>query len=255
MKRKIGLALCGGAARGSAHLGVLQALEDFDLRPAYLSGTSIGAVVAALYAFNVPVAEIRKFAETLKWFKFTRFSLSRTGIMSNADAGKLIESIIGPKNIEDAAIPLAIVASDISTGEKVIFRKGKVSEAIMASTCIPGVFSPVVLDGRMLVDGLLTENIPVSPLKPMGADFVIAVSFNPKSRFRKPEGYIDILLNAFEIAAWQRTEYFTREADLVIDLNLEDFSRTDFNKKVDALFSEGYRQTILQLKTAPVLLQ
>jgi len=255
MKRKIGLALCGGAARGSAHLGVLQALEDFDLRPSYLSGTSIGAVVAALYAFNAQVAEIRKFAETLKWFKFTRFSLSRTGIMSNADAGKLIESIIGPKNIEDAAIPLAIVASDISTGEKVIFRKGKVAEAIMASTCIPGVFSPVVLDGRMLVDGLLTENIPVSPLKPMGADFVIAVSFNPKSRFRKPEGYIDILLNAFEIAAWQRTEYFTREADLVIDLNLEDFSRTDFNKKVDALFSEGYRQTILQLKSAPVLLQ
>lgn len=249
MKKKIGLALCGGAARGSAHLGVIQALEDFNLKPDYISGTSIGAVVAALYAFDVPIPEIRKFAESLKWFKFTRFSLSRTGFMSNADVGRIIESIIGSKKIEEAKIKLAIVASDIATGETVVLKKGKVSDAIMASTCIPGVFSPVILDGRMLVDGLITENIPVSPLKPMGADYIIAVSFNPKSKFRKPEGYIDVLLNAFEIAAWQRTEYFLQDADAVVELNLEEFSRTDFRKKVDALFNEGYRQTVLQINS------
>ena len=148
----LGLALGGGAFRGTAHLGVLKALEEEGLRPGFLCGTSAGAMAAAFYAFGMAPEEIRNIARNLRWLKATNLTFSKLGLLSNKEIGKFVEKYLGDVLIEDSSIPLAIVAADISSGEKVVFKTGSLSDAIMASTCIPGVFMPAQLDGRMLVE-------------------------------------------------------------------------------------------------------
>ena len=147
---KIGLALGGGAVLGAAHVGVLRAMEEFDIEINYITGTSIGAFVAAFVAFGKKWPEIEEIASELKWMDITGVTLSKYGLLSNEKLGNLIIKHIGDKNIEDAEIPLAMIATDIETGEKVILDKGPVAEAAMASTCIPGIFKPVEINVKCL---------------------------------------------------------------------------------------------------------
>ncbi|SVD17671.1 uncharacterized protein METZ01_LOCUS370525, partial [marine metagenome] len=195
----LGLALGGGAFRGTAHLGVLKALEEEGLRPGFLCGTSAGAMAAAFYAFGMAPEEIRNVARNLRWLKATNFTFSKLGLLSNNEIGKFIEKYLGDVQIEDSSIPLAIVAADISTGEKVVFKTGSLATAIMASTCIPGVFMPTQVDGRMLVDGAIVENVPIKVLQEMGAKVCVGVDLG-SGGYRQPETLVEVLLNAFSIA-------------------------------------------------------
>ncbi len=240
------MALSGGATRGFAHIGVLQALEESAIKPDVLSGTSIGAFAAALYAFGVPLEEIRSLAHGMTPLSISKLKLSRYALFSNEELARLIQSKIGKARIEDALIPLAIVAVDIGSGEKVTLRTGEVAPAVMASNAVPGIYRPVIIDGRMLVDGGILEDVPISPLRPMGAETVVAVNLSADRRYRQPEDIIDILLNAFDLAIDEDTKTQVKAADVLIEPRLSHFRRMDASQ-IDSLIAEGHRAAVASI--------
>jgi NTE family protein len=245
--KNTGLALGGGAVLGAAHVGTVRAIEELNIRIHYIAGTSIGAFVAAFYAFGKNWKELEKIASVMNWLDITGISLSRYGLLSNEKLGDMVIEQIGDKNIEDSEIPLAMVATDITTGEKVILKKGSVAQAVRASTCIPGIFMPVEIDGQMLVDGGVVENVPVNTVKEMGAEYVIGVDLNAKYSYEKPDNILDVILNSFNFLMLQSDKLHTDNADLLIKPDLSSFNRSDTDQ-VDELMKKGYEDSINVLK-------
>ena len=247
LKTRIGLALGGGAAKGTAHIGVLRALEENNIRVDMIAGTSVGAAIAALYAFGKPVEDIYAIARDMSASKLSGFTLRKKGFVSTRRMEELLADLLGDVNIEDAAIPLAIVATDIRSGAKTIFRNGPVVKAIAASAAVPGIFVPVEIDGHEYVDGGLVENVPVSALKAMGANMRIAVDLNGVQRYPEPQDVIDVLSNALDIAINSKTRAQLAEADVVIALDLKQYSRTDNREVTDELVDLAYRESLRKL--------
>ncbi|MDX9802387.1 MAG: patatin-like phospholipase family protein, partial [Spirochaetia bacterium] len=196
--KKIGLALGGGAVLGAAHIGVLKVIEEYNISVSYAAGTSIGALTAALFAFGKKWNDIEDIAKNMHWLDISEISLSRFGLLSNRKIGKIITDNIGDVDFEDSPVPLSMIATDITTGEKIVLNKGSVADAVMASTCIPGVFVPVEIDNRLLVDGGIVENVPVATLKQAGADLIIGVDLHAGHARKKPENIIEVLLRSFD---------------------------------------------------------
>jgi NTE family protein len=240
---KIGLALSGGSTFGIAHIGVLKALIENNISISCISGTSAGSIVASLFAFEIPIEEMIIFSKNLDWKKFSRFSYSKLGVNNNEPMSKFIENILGNVKIEEAAIPLAIVASNIETYEKVVIKEGNLTEAIRASTCIPGLFVPVLVNGNLLVDGALTENLPLTPLTEMGADFKIGVNLMSHSSKKTPKNIFDVITNSYTTLSRTRDLNIKSEADVLIE---PDLSKFDFSKFDDAekILQAGYEATI-----------
>ena len=244
---KIGLALGGGAAKGIAHVGVLKALEDHKVSIRYIAGTSVGAMIAALYAFDVSVDEIGGLAKRLTMSKVTSFKLSKTGFFSTSSLRELMTEYIGEVNIEDAKIPLSIVATDIRNGEEIILRTGSVADAVCASAAIPGIYIPVKIDNRSLVDGGLVQNVPIEALQSMGAGVTIASHLNSASHYSEISHVLDVMRNAFEIAVSHHTQEQLRDADVVISMDDSEFSLRDNTDRYDELFQIGYNTASQQL--------
>lgn len=234
-----GLALGGGAVFGIAHLGVLKALEEHGLRPTHLTGTSIGAIMAALYAFGNTPEGIRSACSGLDWWHLSSFSWSKYGIMNNTAMGDFVRRHIGDQDFSGSPYPMAFIATDLARRTKVVLDKGDVAEAAMISACVPGLYSPIEREDQLLVDGGLVENVPISPLKQWGVDFVMGVDLNGSTRRRVPGGYFDALVTAFDIAIDSHTRTQLAEADYVLALDLADYDRTD-PEQSQALFDEGY---------------
>ena len=244
---KVGLALGGGGAKGVAHIGVLKALEEANVQIDYLAGTSVGAMVASLYAFNIDIDAINNLARRLTISDITTFKLSKTGFFTTELLRELLIEYVGDVSIEDASIPLAITATDINTGEAVIFRQGPLVDAVCASASIPGIYIPMNLNGRTLVDGGLVQNVPVQPVKDMGAGVVIASHLSSVDSYEEPENVLDVMRNAFEIAVSQHTKGEVDMADLLIAMDLSDFSLRDNTERHDELFAIGYESATKQL--------
>jgi len=237
--RKIGLALGGGAVLGAAHIGVLRALEEFDISIHCVAGTSIGAFVSTFFAFNKHWTEIKEITLDLNWLDISAISLSKMGLLSNEKLGELITEHIGDVNFAQADIPIAMISTDISNGEKIILKEGKVADAVMASTCIPGIFIPLEIGNKLLVDGGIVENVPITPLQEMGADFIIAVDLNAEYSHKRPEGIVEVLLNTFDFTIMTATKLQTEEADVLIKPDLSSFNMVDPNQTAD-LIEKGY---------------
>jgi len=246
-KGNIGLALGGGAVLGAAHIGVLKAIDETGIKVKYISGTSIGAFVAALYAFEKSWTEIKEIALELNWPDITGLNLSKMGLLSNEKLGKLITEHIGNKNIEESNIPLAIVATNISNGEKIILNKGSIADAVMASTGIPGIFIPTEIESKLLVDGGLVENVPVNTLKELGPDYLIGIDLNAKHTYQKPNNIIEVLLNSFHFMMLASAKLLTLEADLMIKPDLNEFNRSNIDQ-VEDLIEKGYEAAKKALK-------
>jgi len=188
---KIGLALGSGGARGWAHLGVLQRLNEMGIRVHCVAGTSIGSIVAALYASD-SLETMRDLATHLDWKRvaqlFLEVNFQRSGLLSGKNFMHLLKDVIPVHTVSGLSVPFAAVATDLLTEKQVVLDSGNLFDAIRASIAIPGIFTPMRLQGRNLVDGGLVNPLPVSVCRAMGADFVIAVDINLRAapHKRKP---------------------------------------------------------------------
>ncbi len=245
--KKIGLALGGGAVLGAVHIGVLRAMDEFGISVDYISGTSIGAFVSAFYANEIKWHEIRDIALDLNWLDLSGISFSHLGILSNDKIGKLIRENIGDIALEDSKIPVAMVTTDIVSGEKVVLTRGDIGQAAMASTCIPGVFAPIEIDGNLLVDGGMVESVPISPLQDMGAEFIIAVDLNSRNKEKIPENIVEVMLRSFNIMSKTAARLQVQKADIIIAPDLSDFNVIDMDQTPD-LIERGYSEAMSALK-------
>lgn len=175
MALKVGIALSGGAVRGISHIGILKILEREKITVDFIAGTSIGALIGALYASGTTVNEIEQIAKTAKWKELVDFTIPKTGLITGKKIEDYVKKILKCKNFEELKIPLSIITTDLNSGEKIVFNQGDTVKAVRASISVPGVFEPVVDNNYILVDGGLVDPIPVDIVKAMGADIVIAV--------------------------------------------------------------------------------
>jgi NTE family protein len=245
--KKFGLALGGGAVLGAAHIGVLRALKEHDIEIGWITGTSIGALVASLYVFDKDFDKVSEIAIDLNWKKIGKISLSRYGLFSNKKIKRFLDEAIGEVTFEQAGIPLAFVATNILNGEKVVLDKGDIAEAVMASTCIPGIFKPVKHNGMLLVDGGIVENVPVPTLRDMGAGRIIAVDLNAKYTYKKPENILQLLANSFHYTLMHAAKAQSDDADILIQPDLSDFNRIDTHQ-TPGLIEKGYEEAKKVLK-------
>ncbi|MGM0951880.1 MAG: patatin-like phospholipase family protein [Pseudomonadota bacterium] len=237
---RIGLALGGGAAKGLAHIGALKAFEEEQIPIHCISGTSVGALVASYHAFGRPAESILSICSTLNLSRLIDFTLERGGLFSTNNIREMLHRDLGDCRIEDANIPLAICTTDIETGEQLIFREGNLADIVCASMAVPGLFVPVEVDGRILVDGGLVENLPISPLADMGAGITVGVDLSHVGRYPKPENTIDVVSNAINISIDFNTRKQLKKADIAVPLDLSDYSLTNNADRVEELYMEGY---------------
>jgi len=237
---KLGIALGGGAALGAAHVGVLKALFEQGVKPEFISGTSIGAFVAAHVAFGTSIDDLEKIATDLDWLDITGLKLSKLGILSNERLGQSVLDQFGKVDIQDADIPLSMISTDISTGEKVVLNEGPLYKAVMASTCLPGVFTPVEWDNMLLVDGVLCENVPVSPLREKGAKDIIAVDLTTNREYKRPDDIVDVLVNTFDIGLNNMIKQQISDDNIfMIQPKLSAYNKAD-TSQTEKLIEEGY---------------
>jgi len=226
---RIGVALGGGFARGIAHLGVLRVLQEENIPVDYLAGTSAGAMLAIAYASGHTTREIEAQARATRFKDFGNWKLSWLGLASNQKLEHYPRRFLGVSTFEDLKIPLAIAATDLSTGEAVYFSRGQLGPALRSSCAYPGMFVPVEVEGRMLVDGFLAAPVPVDALRDMGADVVIAV-FLESASARKPTSIVDVIGLSFAILQRHADLEWRRRADIVIEPQVKDFLWDDFDK-------------------------
>ncbi|MGD8319404.1 MAG: patatin-like phospholipase family protein [Gemmatimonadota bacterium] len=236
---QFGLALGGGFVRGLAHLGVLTALEDHGLNPGWLAGTSAGAIAAAFAAFGMSASETTDALAELGWGTMTRAKpFGHFGWATNEGLEETL-AVLGDVRIEDSEIPLGIVATDINTGNRVLLERGPVARAVRASCCVPGLYAPVEIDGKLLVDGALVENVPARAAREMGAPVVVAVSLGFALPFDPVESWIQVMANAFDIAVNSQMRFeILSEADVLIDPDVEEFSKMRAKDR-DAVIQAG----------------
>ena len=253
-KKKIGLALGGGAARGIAHIGVLEVLEKAGIPIDFVAGTSAGAVAGALYAAGVNPTAIKEYTLGLdgahrRHMIDLRLPISKNGFIRGERITKEMKGLMGgDRTFAELQKPFACVACDIVRGEEVVLNQGSVCKAVHASIAIPVIFNAVKRNGRYLIDGWLVNAVPVSTVRTMGADFVIAVNVIPQLIHRrskkdghtndKPPGFMTVVLNAVDIASSCCAEASLPGADVIIAPQTADFTPTDFSK-AEALVAQG----------------
>jgi NTE family protein len=239
---KIGLVLSGGASRGFAHVGVIKVLEAQKIPIDIIVGTSAGSLTGALYAYYADAAKLEKAARGLTEEDVFDYSIPNilVGVVKGESIVRFVCSRIPVKNIEDLKIPFVAVATDLVTGEKVIFKSGPISTAIRASTAIPGIFKPLVIGGKILVDGGVVDNVPVDVARSMGADIVIAVDVSAPSRNDDIKNVIDVIMQTFNIMGNELSRYQIMDADVIIRPNVSGVGLIDFTQKTKLIF-EGER--------------
>ena len=225
---KIGVALGSGGARGFAHLGVIKTLTENNIPIDFLAGSSMGALVGALYASGIELATLYKMALTFKRKYYLDFTVPKMGFITGNRVKSLVRTFTQNRTIEQLSIPFAIVATDLKTGEKVVFKKGPIAEAVRASISIPGIFAPEVIDGRLLVDGGVVDRIPVSVVKEMGSDIVIGVDVSKAKVNAEISSIFDVIMQSLDILQDELVAHRTIASDIMIRPNLDTFSSRAF---------------------------
>jgi NTE family protein len=249
---KLGLALGGGAARGFAHIGVLQVLEEEGIKPSLVVGTSAGSVVASFYASGKNGQQLQWLADTMDESQFTDWANPFTGrgMLRGEALGKYINSQLNGMKIEDMKLPLGIVATDLRTGDGVLFRRGDVATAVRASSAVPSVFEPVRIGGKDYVDGGLVSPVPVRYAKQMGADLVLAIDISSRPEDAKTSDMLKVLLQTFSIMGKSISQLELAQADVVVRPALPDIGSTEFSARKKSIEAgrAAMKQALPQLK-------
>ncbi len=238
---RLGVALSGGTAKSVAHIGVLKALEENDIRIDFLGGTSGGSIVAVLYAAGKSIRELEELAEGLSWRDLASLTLPKLGLLSGNKIRKFIINEIGNIEFKDLKIPTVIVAADLTTGEEVLFKEGEVAVACQASSSIPEVYTPVDINGHAIVDGGLIEYLPIRALGGFGEMFRLGVNLGyERHEHRKPRHLIEVVMQVTGFIAHHNAIVSEKYADFVIRPELERFNPFALNRASD-MINEGYR--------------
>jgi NTE family protein len=239
----IGVALGGGFARGMAHIGVLKVLEQEGIPVRMIAGTSVGALIGACYCSGLSIEELEKVARSVRFTTFARWTVSRYGFASNDRMVQFLNRTLKVKTFEELRIPLGITATDFNTGEGVVFHSGSMIDPVRASCAYPGMFLPVNIRGRWLVDGMLSHPVPTSPLHEMGADRVIAVHLRGQwSKDGAPRHLFDVIGQSFAIAQDQMSHLWRGAADVIVEPDVAGFAYDDF-KRAGELITAGETAT------------
>ena len=234
--RGIALALGGGFARGFAHLGVLQVLEQHCIPISCIAGTSVGSILGAAYASGTPLAKILAVCRNIRFRDIARWRVSRLGLASNHRLRDLIEQVFESCDFERMKIPLAVVATDLSTGDPVVFTHGNLVDAIRASCAYPGLFEPVEIGTRCLVDGGLVAQVPTQAARQLGARRVLAVSLGIQERYRKPPTNVfQVVARAVSAAQKNQSESWEKHADLVLRPSMATMAWDEFDRAGEAI--------------------
>jgi len=239
----IGLALGGGFARGIVHVGVLKVLEQEGIPISFVAGTSVGALIGAAYCSGVSPAELEEIAARVRFKDLARWTLSRYGFATNMRMITFLNKILKVQTFEELQVPLAVTATDFGSGEGVVFRTGPLVDAVRASCAYPGVFLPVKVNGRLLVDGMLAHSLPTKPARDMGADKVLAVTL--RSHWVNSDGprhIFDVIGQCFSIAQDVNCTQARSCADLVIEPDVTGYRYDDFERSA-ALVKIGEEAT------------
>jgi NTE family protein len=232
----IGVALGGGFARGIAHVGVLKVLEEEGIPVRVIAGTSVGALIGAAYCSGLSIEELRHVAESCRFTTFARWTVSRYGFATNDRMVTFLNRILKVKTFEELRIPLGITATDFNTGDGVVFHSGSIIDPVRASCAYPGMFLPVNIRGRWLVDGMLSHPVPTRPLREMGAERVLAVHL--KGRWTKngaPRHLFDVIGQSFAIAQDMMSHVWRGAADIVVEPDVDGFAYDDFKRAGDLI--------------------
>lgn len=230
----IGLALGGGFARGIAHVGVLKVLEAEKIPIDFVAGTSVGALIGAAYCSGVSPEELEEIAARVRFRDLARWTVSRYGFATNQRMIGFLSRILKVKTFEELRIPLAVTATDFASGEGVVFRSGPLADPVRASCAYPGVFLPVKVENRLLVDGMLAHALPSQPVRQMGAERVIAV--NLKGSWASgvgPRHIFDVVGQCFAIAQEMNCTRSRQCADLVIEPDVTGYRYDDFERSAE----------------------
>ena len=225
---RIGLALGGGAARGFAHIGVIQVLEEAGIPVDLVAGTSAGSLVAALYAAGRNGAMLARVALAMDESAITDWAFPGRGLIRGEALARYVREQTGGKPIEQLARPLGIVATDLDSGEAVLFQRGDVGAAVRASSAVPAIFQPVKIGTREYVDGGLVSPVPVRFARQMGADLVIAVDISSPPDGNATGDPFKLLLQTFAIMGRSINQWELKDADVVLRPRLVGMSGADF---------------------------
>lgn len=228
---KIGIALAGGAARGIAHLGVLYALKNLGLPIDYAAGTSAGAIAGAALAAGIDLDVLWDIVMERDWWFMLNPGVfeGRGGVLSSIGIERWVERWLGDRDFSELEIPLAMVATDLVTGRRVLLNQGKVARAARISSTVPGLYRPIFSQGQVLADGGMVCNLPVDVVKEMGADIVIAVDINAYLCSRPLRSLSEVVSQAILVAQRGNERLQMEQADLVIQPDLSGFSLLDFD--------------------------
>jgi NTE family protein len=232
---RVGLALGGGAARGFAHIGVIQVLEEAGIRPEMVVGTSAGSLVAALYAAGRTPAEMAALALAMDEGAITDWSFPSRGLIRGEALAKWVRDATGSAQIEAMRLPLGIVATDLDSGAPILFRRGDAGTAVRASSAVPAVFQPVKIGTREYVDGGLVSPVPVRFARQMGAELVIAVDISSPPDGNATGDLMKMLLQTFAIMGKSINGFELREADVVLRPVLAGVGSADFTARSRAI--------------------
>lgn len=235
-QRRLGLALGGGAARGLAHIGVLQALAEAGLKVDAVAGTSAGAIIGALYAGGLSAKQIGQIAERTTWSHLVRLTVPRRGVVNTAKLEDFLNSLLRGKSFAQLSVPFACVATDLISGDEVELREGNVASAVRASASVPGIMIPVTHDGRLLVDGGVVNNVPVGLARRLGADVVVAVDVNAGAILEQdPKGIVQIILQTMEIMQRRALRDEIAEADVLLEPGTGFYSGIELDRASDII--------------------
>ena len=249
----LGLALGSGAARGFAHVGVIQVLEEAGIQPDLVVGTSAGSLVAALYASGKNSTQLRRVAETMEEAEITDWMMPilNRGALRGEALARYVNTQVGGRLIEQMKIPLGIVATDLHNGEPMLFRRGNTGSAVRASSAVPAVFQPVKIGTREYVDGGLVSPVPVRQAREMGANVIIAVDISTDPEGSPASDTFQILMQTFNIMGKSLNTVLLKDADVVVKPALMGVKSADFAARRKSI--EAGREAML--KAMPKLKQ